>query len=51
MGPTEVGPIVSDCVCLGKGQLVTVQVSLPEQLSPEQAELFRQFSEASGLQH
>jgi molecular chaperone DnaJ len=32
-------------------QLVTIQVSLPEQLSPEQAELFRQFSEASGLQH
>ncbi len=32
-------------------QLVTVQVSLPEQLSPEQQELFRKFAEASGMAH
>jgi len=32
-------------------QLVTVQVALPEQLSPEQAELFKQFSESAGMSH
>lgn len=32
-------------------QLVTVQVALPEQLSPEQAELFKKFTEAAGMQH
>ncbi|HEY9383116.1 MAG TPA: J domain-containing protein [Gemmatimonadales bacterium] len=32
-------------------QLVTVQVALPEQLSPEQAELFKQFSQAAGMQN
>ena len=32
-------------------QLVTVQVALPEQLSPEQAELFKQFTAAAGLAH
>jgi molecular chaperone DnaJ len=30
-------------------QLVSVQVNLPEQLTPEQEELFRKFSEAAGL--
>jgi hypothetical protein len=30
---------------------VTVQVSVPEQLSPEQAELFKKFTEASGMPH
>ena len=32
-------------------QLVTVQVTLPEQLSPEQEELLKKFAEASGMQH
>jgi molecular chaperone DnaJ len=32
-------------------QLVTVQVTLPEQLSPEQAELFKKFTEAAGMPH
>ncbi|HET9275750.1 MAG TPA: J domain-containing protein [Gemmatimonadales bacterium] len=32
-------------------QLVTVQVALPEQMSPEQQELFRKFAEASGMAH
>jgi len=32
-------------------QLVSVQVSLPDQLTPEQEELFRKFSEATGLRH
>ena len=32
-------------------QLVTVQVTVPEQLSPEQAELFRKFTEAAGMPH
>jgi molecular chaperone DnaJ len=32
-------------------QYVNVQVTLPEQLSPEQAELFKKFSEAVGMAH
>jgi molecular chaperone DnaJ len=32
-------------------QLVTVQVTLPEQLSPEQEELFKKFTEAAGMAH
>jgi molecular chaperone DnaJ len=32
-------------------QLVTVQVTLPEQLSPEQAELLKKFTEAAGMPH
>ena len=32
-------------------QLVTVQVTLPEELSPEQAELLKKFTEAAGLPH
>ena len=32
-------------------QIVTVLVKLPDQLSPEQAELFKQFTAAAGLQH
>lgn len=32
-------------------QMVNVLVTLPEQLSPEQAELFKQFTEAAGLPH
>jgi molecular chaperone DnaJ len=32
-------------------QLVTVQVTLPEQLSPEQAELLKRFTEAAGMVH
>jgi len=32
-------------------QYVTVQVALPEQLSPEQAELFKRFTEAAGMPH
>jgi molecular chaperone DnaJ len=31
--------------------LVNVQVTVPDQLSPEQAELFRKFAEATGMQH
>ncbi len=31
--------------------LVNVQVTLPEELSPEQAELFRKFSDSAGLAH
>ena len=31
--------------------LVTVQVTVPEQLSPEQAELLRKFAEAAGMAH
>jgi molecular chaperone DnaJ len=31
--------------------LVNVQVNLPDQLSPEQLELFRQFSESAGMPH
>ena len=32
-------------------QLVTVQVTLPEKLTPEQEELLKQFAEAAGMQH
>ena len=32
-------------------QLVTVQVALPDQLSPEQAELFKRFTESAGMAH
>ena len=32
-------------------QLVTVQVTLPEELSPEQAELLKKFTEAAGMPH
>lgn len=32
-------------------QLVTVQVTVPEQLSPEQAELLKKFAEAAGMPH
>ncbi len=32
-------------------QLVRVQVTLPEQLSPEQEELLKKFAEAAGMQH
>lgn len=32
-------------------QLVTVQVTIPEQLSPEQAELLKKFADATGLPH
>ena len=31
--------------------LVTVQVGLPDQLSPEQLELFRKFTESAGMRH
>jgi len=31
--------------------LVTAQVTVPEQLSPEQAELLRKFAEAAGMAH
>ena len=32
-------------------QLVTVQVTVPDQLSPEQAELLKKFAEATGMPH
>jgi molecular chaperone DnaJ len=32
-------------------QLVTVQVTLPEKLSPEQEELFKKFTETAGMPH
>ena len=32
-------------------QYVNVQVTLPEQLSPEQAELFKKFTDAAGMPH
>ena len=31
--------------------IVTVQVNIPEQLSPEETELFKKFAEVKGLQH
>ena len=35
-----------------KGDLiVTVQVSVPEQLTPEQAELLKKFAESAGMPH